>query len=121
AFFSLRGAVKGFVWQLVRTGGLLLGLLLATQYAMPVGRFLSERFSIPSAASDLVGWLVIVLGTLLMLTLVAHTLRNAVRQADLTALDRFLGAALGAVFGLGLAAIAFTFYVSSKTETEKHA
>jgi membrane protein required for colicin V production len=120
AFFALRGAVKGFVWQLVRTVGLLLGLVLATQYATPVGRFLAERFSaIPAAASDLVGWLLIVLGTLLMLTLLAHTLRNAVRQADLTALDRFLGAALGAVFGLGLAAIVFTLYASSKTETER--
>jgi uncharacterized membrane protein required for colicin V production len=119
-FFALRGAIKGFVWQALRTGGLLLGFVLATQIGGSVGQFLAERFSfVPYAASDVVGWGVVVVGTFLAVTLFAHLARNAVRQANLTALDRFLGFALGAVLGLGIAAVGFTLWTSTKSDADK--
>lgn len=119
-FFALRGAMKGFVWQLFRTAGLVGGLLLAAPYNVAVGRFLSDRFAfVPSAASDLVGWAVIVIGTFLVVTMVAHLARDAVHQARLSGLDRLLGAGLGAVLGLLVAALGFTLWASMLTDTEK--
>ena len=44
-FFALRGAFKGFVWQLLRTAGLYGGLLLAARFDRSVGTFLADRFS----------------------------------------------------------------------------
>lgn len=118
-YFALRGFLKGFVWQLVRTGGLLLGLGLAAHYDVQVGAFLAHRFSfVPDSASDLVGWAAIVVGTFLVVTLVAHLLREAVREADLSSTDRALGLALGAVLGLGIAAFGFTLWASMKPESE---
>lgn len=119
-FFALRGAVKGFVWQLFRTAGLVAGLLLAVRYDVPLGRFLSERFAVvPERGADLVGWATIVIGTFLVVTLVAHLVRNAVHQARLSGLDRMLGAGLGAVLGLGIAALGFTLWASTLTDAEK--
>lgn len=119
-FFALRGALKGFVWQALRTGGLFAGFLLATQFGGNVGRFLSERFSwIPSISSDVVGWGVVVVGTFVAVTLVAHLARSAVRQANLTAADRLFGAALGGALGLGIAALVFTLWASTKSDADK--
>jgi membrane protein required for colicin V production len=119
-FFALRGAIKGFVWQALRLGGLLLGFVLATQIGGSVGQFLAERFSfVPAAASDVVGWGVVVVGTFLSVTLIAHLARNAVRQANLTTLDRVLGFAAGAVLGLGIAAVGFTLWASTKNDADK--
>lgn len=119
-FFSLRGALKGFVWQLLRTAGLVAGLLLAARYDVALGRFLSERFAIvPDRGADLVGWATIVIGTFLAVTLLAHLVRDAVRQARLTGLDRMLGAGLGALLGLGIAALGFTLWASTLTDAEK--
>lgn len=119
-FFALRGAIKGFVWQALCTAGLVVGLLLAARHDVAVGRFLSERFSaVPSGLSDLVGWAAIVLGVFFGVTLLAHLVRDAVRQARLTGLDRWLGAGLGALMGLLLAALGFTLYASTLTDGEK--
>ncbi|MFO0931387.1 MAG: CvpA family protein [Planctomycetota bacterium] len=119
-FFALRGAFKGFVWQLFRTAGLVVGLLLAARYDVPVGRFLAERFAVvPNAGADLVGWATIVLGTFLVVTLLAHLVRNAVHQARLSGVDRLLGAGLGAVLGLLFAALGFTLWASTLSDAEK--
>lgn len=118
-FFALRGAFKGFVWQLLRTAGLYGGLLLATRYGEPVGAFLAERFSfVPATGSDLAGWGVIVVGTFLVVTLVAHLIREWVRSAELSGIDRTMGLVFGALFGLGLAAFGFTLWASTRPRSE---
>ncbi len=118
-YCALRGFMKGFVWQLLRTGGLVLGFGLAAHYDVGVGAFLAHRFSfIPDTGSDLVGWCVIVAGTFLVVTLLAHLLKEAVREADLSMTDRALGLALGAVLGLGIAAFGFTLWASTKPPSE---
>jgi len=118
-YCALRGFMKGFVWQLLRTGGLLLGFGLAGHYNVGMGAFLAQRFSfVPDAAGDLVGWLVIVAGTFLVVTLLAHLLREAVREADLSTTDRAFGLVLGAVLGLGIAAFGFTMWASLRPASE---
>ncbi len=119
-FFALRGAIRGFVWQLFRTAGLVAGLLLAARYDVALGRFLAERFAfVPNAGADLVGWATVVIGTFLVVTVVAHLVRDAVRQARLTGVDRLLGAGLGALLGLLIAALGFTLWASTLDDAEK--
>lgn len=119
AFFAIRGAFKGFVWQLLRTAGLYGGMLLAARYDTLVGTFLADRFSfVPRTASDLVGWGTIVVGTFLVVTLIAHLIRQWVREADLSGIDRTMGLVFGALFGLGLAAFGFTLWASTRPRSE---
>lgn len=119
AFFGLRGAFKGFVWQLLRTAGLYGGLLLAARYDTIVGTFLADRFAfVPRTGSDMVGWGVCVVGTFLVVTLIAHLIREWVRQADLSGIDRTMGLVFGALFGLGLAAFGFTLWASTRPRSE---
>ena len=118
-FFALRGAFKGFVWQLLRTAGLYGGLLLAARYDVAVGSFLAERFAfVPATGSDLFGWGVIVIGTFLVVTLIAHLIKEWVRGAELSGIDRSMGLVFGAVFGLGLAALGFTLWASTRPRSE---
>jgi uncharacterized membrane protein required for colicin V production len=118
-FFALRGAFKGFVWQLLRTGGLFGGLLLAARYDVAVGGFLAQRFSfVPATGSDVVGWGVIVVGTFLVVTLIAHLIREWVRSAELSGIDRTMGLVFGALFGLGIAAFGFTLWASTRPKSE---
>jgi membrane protein required for colicin V production len=117
--FALRGAYKGFVWQLIRTAGLLAGLVLGARFDVVVGRFLAERFGfVPRAGSDMTGWVVVVLGTFLAVSLVAHVARGAVHDARLAGPDRLLGLVLGGLLGLGLSAFACTLWASVRTRAE---
>lgn len=119
AFFLLRGAVKGFVWQALRTAGLLAGLFLGARHNVTVGGFLAERFSfVPTSAASLVGWAVVVIGVFVAVTMVAHLARSAVREAKLTGLDRSMGAVLGAVLGLGAATLGFTLWMEATRMTD---
>ena len=118
-FFALRGAFKGFVWQLLRTAGLYGGLLLAARYNSVVGTFLADRFSfVPRTGSDMVGWVVCVVGCFLVVTLIAHLIRDWVRKADLSGIDRTMGLVFGALFGLGVATFGFTLWASTRPRSE---
>ncbi len=118
-FFAIRGAFKGFVWQLLRTAGLFGGLLLAARYDTVVGTFLADRFSfVPRTGSDLVGWGTIVVATFLVVTLIAHLIKNWVRDVNLSGIDRTMGFVFGAAFGLGLAAFGFTMWASTRPRSE---
>lgn len=120
AFFALRGALKGAVWQVLRTAGLYGGLLLAARYDTTVGGFLAERFPsvVKASFSDLVGWGVVVAGVFLVVTLIAHLVKEWVRERDLSGIDRTMGFVFGALFGLGLVAFGFTLWASTRPKSE---
>ena len=115
-FFGLRGAFKGFTWQLIRTGGLFAALFLAAEYASPVGAFLAERFSLPQP--EVVGWIVVLVATFFAVGVIAHLVRNTVKSIRLGGVDRLLGCVLGAVLGLGIAAFGFTLWASFRPSSE---
>ena len=118
-FFALRGAIKGFVWQLLRTAGLVAGLFLAARYDVALGRFLAERFAfVPDGGSDLVGWATVVIGTFLVVTVVAHLSATPCGRPASRAIDRLLGAGLGALLGLLIAAFGFTLWASTLDDAE---
>jgi uncharacterized membrane protein required for colicin V production len=117
--FALRGALKGFTWQLLRFAGLLAGLVLAARIDVPLGRFLARHFSfVPASGSDVVGWATALVAMYLLAAFGSHLARDLVREARLGGPDRFLGAVLGAVFGFGVCAIALTLWASTKAPEE---
>ena len=116
AFFGIRGAFKGFTWQLIRTAGLFGALFLAATYASPVGAFLSDRFSLPQP--EVVGWIVVLVATFTAVGVIAHLVRNTIKGARLGGVDRLLGCVLGAVLGLGIAAFGFTIWASFRPASE---
>lgn len=117
--FALRGGWKGFVWQVIRLGGLLAGLLLAARVGRPVGKLLSSTFSfVPASNSEVAGWLAVLVLFYLLVLYGAHQARAMVREASLAAWDRALGAVLGALFGFALVAVAFTLWASTKEPEE---
>jgi uncharacterized membrane protein required for colicin V production len=118
AVLGVRGALKGFVWQLVRTVGLVGALWGATRFYEPVGAWIDERFPVPTFLTPLLGWLLILAGTFLLFSFLAHVARGLVRTADMSTFDRFLGFALGTVMGIGLVAVGFVVWGHNAGEDE---
>lgn len=110
AVLGIRGAIKGFAWQLVRTIGLIAGLWGATRFYDPVGVWLDERTPIPELTTPVVAWLGILACTVLVFGFLAWIAKGAVKSVKLGGLDRVLGFVLGAVMALTFAAIAFVLW-----------
>ena len=105
---ALRGAWKGFVWQAVRTVGLVGALWGATRFYAPVGDWVNETFAfVPEAASPALAWVLILLGIFLIFAFLAHMARGAIRTAPLSSVDRALGLGLGFVMGLVVCVVIF--------------
>lgn len=101
ALFALRGALKGFVWQVVR----LVGLFAALWGASAGDDWLAARLrawipSLSEAAVPFVAWGSIFVALILLGAYVAHMARGLVRSVDLTGMDRGAGFVLGAGTGL---------------------
>jgi len=118
---ALRGAWKGFVWQAVRTVGLIGSLWGATQFYVPVADWLNRTFAfIPEAATPALAWVVILLGIFLLFAFLAHMARGAIRTAQLSSVDRALGLGLGAVMGLVVCVVLFVLYGHVAKDDELH-
>jgi uncharacterized membrane protein required for colicin V production len=108
AVVAVRGAWKGFAWQIVRTVGLIAAIAGALLWHRDAGAWLEERVGILSdATAPIVAFVVIGLGILLLATWLAWVARGALRSVKLGGLDRFLGFLAGAVMGLVLATAGF--------------
>ena len=122
AVLALRGAIKGFTWQLIQTVGLVGAIWAAGQLNEPVGDWIRDRIDpVPDASVYVVGWCVVMIGGWLLVTFVAHMARGAIRKAELSGMDRTLGLALGAFTGFVIATAIFVGYgrfVSSRKLVE---
>ena len=107
---GIRGAMKGFAWQLVRTIGLIAGLWGATRFYAPVGEWLDERTPILELATPVVAWVGILAVSILVFGFFAWIVKGAVKKVNLGGLDKVLGFLLGGVMALAFAAIAFVLW-----------
>jgi uncharacterized membrane protein required for colicin V production len=121
--FAVRGAFKGFAWQAVRTGGLILAIVAAMAGHDAFGRWLDERVDIlPDPTTPIVAWVAIFIAVLLVATWFAWMARGALRQVKLGGLDRLFGFALGAVMGLVVVTLVYVViggFVSKEYLREK--
>lgn len=111
---AVRGALKGFAWQAVRTVGMIAAVAAAMSFWSPVSAWVLERLTfVPDAAAPILAWFSIFVGVLLVATFFAWMARGAVRTVQLGFMDRLFGFALGAVMGLVFATVAFLFIGSA--------
>ncbi|MDA1195626.1 MAG: CvpA family protein [Planctomycetota bacterium] len=115
---GIRGAVKGFAWQLIRTIGLLAGLWAATRFYEPVGVWLDERTPVPALTAPAVGWLLLVASTVLLFGFLAWIAKGAIQSVRLGGLDRVLGFLLGALMACTFSALAFVLWGHFAGENE---
>jgi membrane protein required for colicin V production len=91
------GLRRGFVAQAGRLVGLFVGFVLARAFSPTLAPLLAPR--LPATRADLpvlVSFLVILLGTFLLVTVLALLLRRALEELKLSSLDRAAGGVLGA-------------------------
>jgi membrane protein required for colicin V production len=94
----LLGLVRGVVREMFALAGWIVGVLLALQFAAPIGNWLP--LDLPAGARTALAGLVIVIGTLLAAALVAALLRAVLSAAKLSAEDRLLGGLFGVLRGV---------------------
>jgi len=108
---GVRGAVRGFVWQAIRTVGLIGALWAATRFYEPVSDWIAGRIEfVPDATAPVLAWLLILVGIIFLFAFIAYMARGLVKTAKLSGVDRCLGLGLGAVMGLVLCAAGFVIW-----------
>ncbi|MFV1959767.1 MAG: CvpA family protein [Planctomycetota bacterium] len=105
---AVRGAMKGFAWQAVRTVGLIAAVVAAGAGYRPLAGWIEQKMSfVPDVAAPIVAWFALFVGVLLVATWFAWMARGAVRTIKLGFADRIAGFLMGAIMGLVLLTIAF--------------
>ncbi len=115
--FAVRGAFKGFAWQAVRTAGLIAAILVANLFYERLAAWLDEKASF-LPATNVIAWCLIAVGLFVALGVFAYMARGLVRSANLTAPDRLLGLAMGALMGFVLCTVAFSVYASFQSDAD---
>lgn len=89
----LLGLVRGVVREMFALAGWIVGVLVALQFAAPIGNWLP--LDLPVGARTALAGLVIVVATLLAAALVAALLRALISAAKISIEDRLLGGLFG--------------------------
>jgi uncharacterized membrane protein required for colicin V production len=117
--FALRGAVKGFAWQVVRTLALLGALWGAGLLADDAEEWLARNASfVPEFARPVLAWAAMALLIFAVVAAFARMARGAVRTANLSGPDRLLGFLFGALMGVALAAIGIVVWGGFQEDDE---
>ena len=98
SIFFIRGLFRGFVFELVTVIGLILGYIISITYLSIVSAFILSHFpTFPDSVVNIVSFLVLFVGTNLLLRLVANLLTKTLQIAMLGWLNRLLGGIFGMV------------------------
>jgi uncharacterized membrane protein required for colicin V production len=112
ALWAIRGAFKGFAWQLVRLVGLAGALVAAMAWHKPLGAWIHRSFSLATTPAEWAGFFVIFAAGLILATFFAYMAKGAIHGIRLGGLDRAFGALLGAVFMFTLLTLVFLVWGS---------
>lgn len=94
----LHAAWQGFFHTAFAIAGLVAGYLLAAWYYPRLAQWIAPHVKSPWVG-DMVGFLTIFVGVLVLATVLGRAARWTMKQAGLTGLDRILGGILGLVRG----------------------
>jgi membrane protein required for colicin V production len=104
AYSTIMAFVRGIILELFSLGGLIAGILLASWNYKHVADLLSRLITTPATA-QIVAFLLIVVGIMVLSTLLGKTLNRTAHAIGLGFFDRLLGAVFGLARGclLGVA------------------
>jgi membrane protein required for colicin V production len=120
AFSAIRAFLRGMVRELFWLGGSILGLALACAYYPLPAKLLQHIVTSPPLA-DLISFLLILFGVMILAGLLGRAMRSAVRFAGLGLLDSLAGGLFGLMRGLllvtaGMMAVAAFLPGSNRSE-----
>lgn len=98
---AIRGLSKGFLEQVISLGGILLSVYAAYHFSQPVCEWLSKYIQVSGTVLNIIGFVVMLLGVLILVMLIAKVITKAVDMASLGWINRLLGL----VFSLGTSAL----------------
>lgn len=90
-FLMIRGAFRGLSGEIVSLIGTVGGFYVAWKLSPQLGGVLSHLLGLPFLLSQIVAFLLVMLGIALLAALLDRTIKKILRLARLTALDRLLG------------------------------
>ncbi len=103
-FSVITAAMQGFFSEALTTAGLIFGYLVAAWQYRHLAEWMEGFLKNPWLA-EILGFLIIFFGIVLLFGLAARVARWIMKEAGLSGFDRFLGAALGLVRGGLMAAV----------------
>ena len=115
---AIRGITKGFLEQVVALGGIFLSVYAAYHFSQPVCEWLRQYIQVSETVLNVLGFVVMLLGVLILVILLGKVITKAVEMASLGWINRALGFAFSLVTSalvLSLLAILFDT-VNSKFE-----
>lgn len=98
---TIRGISKGLLEQVVTLVGVVLAVYMAYHFSEPVCTWLDQYINVPETALHVVGFIVMLLGVLIIVMCVAKVLTHVADAASLGWLNR----ALGFVFAIAVSAL----------------
>ena len=108
---------RGFVREIISLTGLVAAFLIASRTSSIAGDFLSDWVANETLA-DIIGFIAIFVGIMLIVGLIGALIRKLVDKADLTATDRTLGIFFGLARGMLLIGLFFLIF-STYTKPDK--
>ena len=97
----IRGLTKGFLEQGLSLAGIVLAIWLAYHYSQQAGQWIQQYITVPEKVLPILGFVAILIVTLLVVILLAKLTTKIVEMAALGWLNK----ALGLVFALGVTAL----------------
>jgi membrane protein required for colicin V production len=95
----VHGAYRGLVRQMFSLGALIAGIIVSGQFYSAMGRLVKPLVLEPILA-NIVGWVVIFMGVVVLLLLIGGRLHQAVANTELSGANRTAGAIFAAVKGV---------------------
>ena len=101
AFNAILGAVRGAVWQVLRVGAIVLGVLVALRYGEPFLAVIPESLGVPrDTAGVILAQVVLFVSVYLGMYGLTSMAKALIDKMKLGSADRLLGALLGAAKGV---------------------
>ena len=98
-FALLRGAIRGFVTEILSMAAIIVGIAAAVLFSSPLSTILAE-FLGESFWNQIIAFLILFLATYLLIKVIEGLIHSGVEKLRLGKLDRVLGFLLGALEGL---------------------
>lgn len=97
-FFTIRGAVRGAIAELIGLVGLFAGIYLAGEYAPQLVPYL--QYPVIAGYETILSYAIIFLGTMISVTIIGYILEHIFDMLFLGFLDHFFGGVIGLIKAL---------------------